>query len=572
MSDSIVLNVFSVNLYKVAVLVDLVRNQRRVVGNDDQFAGSGEVSVIVVELEEGVSLSIHLASDCFVVSGGQIKPHGLAGVHLNGEECLVSEIENSGAVLALSNFPDSRGRSVVGPGEVYGLNVVVSVGTRYPNFVGLVVASVVSYVYVVSQGLFVNSLPGVFQLNLEVYSVWHDLIGVFLVGSVVVSGSFVQLSVINQLSNALGFLDEVDGPMFVNVAGVVTVVNHNFVVVSNFDVWFVNNIVGSFFLSQVDGNGYVFDLSRFASFSHLGQFVIDFLNQIIKILSLLSEGLAVYDSFSGLNGSLNQVAILVLYLNGSWDVIQLSCSLNIASYSTFSLSTNYNCAVIFSYNITVYCQAISRIYNNLDGARLVSSRSSFTKGILILRFTECEGKSRSISNRIIRNTVYGLSVVCTDINPRLMSFHIGTPISTHLNFNIANIFFNLDNFTRRWILGFVPFDKVRLIQSDAAYSVSAIFTFFVGVVPYILIVSIQRHPDGVAWLEVNRLAVVQSGRSFLNDVAIFVGYKQLAIELEVGRPVCFVLRASAIGNGESVRAHAKYHSRSQCYGKYFFFG
>lgn len=46
MSDSVVLNVFSVNLYKVAVLVDFVRNQGGVVGNDDQFAGSGEVSIV----------------------------------------------------------------------------------------------------------------------------------------------------------------------------------------------------------------------------------------------------------------------------------------------------------------------------------------------------------------------------------------------------------------------------------------------------------------------------------------------------------------------------------------------
>ena len=85
----------------------------------------------------------------------------------------------------------------------------------------------------------------------------------------------------------------------------------------------------------------------------------------------------------------------------------------------------------------------------------------------------------------------------------------------------------------RWGFFLIAWDEVGLVQSDAAYSVSAIFTFFVGVVPYILIVSIQRHPDGVAWLEVNRLAVVQRGGSFLDDVAVFVGYKQLAVELEV---------------------------------------
>src|SRR5699024_3745935 len=130
--------------------LDFVRNQGGVVGNDDQFASSGEVSVVVVEFVEGVSLSIHLASDCFVISGGQVEVHGLAGVHLNGEERFVSEVEYSGAVLALLNLPQLSLSSVVGPGEVNIFPIVVYIGTRYPNFVGLVVlVVVVSNVYVV---------------------------------------------------------------------------------------------------------------------------------------------------------------------------------------------------------------------------------------------------------------------------------------------------------------------------------------------------------------------------------------------------------------------------------------
>ena len=110
----------------------------------------------------------------------------------------------------------------------------------------------------------------------------------------------------------------------------------------------------------------------------------------------------------------------------------------------------------------------------------------------------------------------------------------------------------------------------HIVQFDRADSFVTIGAFGPFSIINFLIFSIQRHPDNVTWLEVNRLVVVQSGGSFLNDVAVFVGYKQLAIELEFIRPVCFVARASAVGNGESVSAHAKYHSRSQCYGKYFF--
>ena len=107
-------------------------------------------------------------------------------------------------------------------------------------------------------------------------------------------------------------------------------------------------------------------------------------------------------------------------------------------------------------------------------------------------------------------------------------------------------------------------------QFNAAYCIDSIRTWFVVSIVYELIVSVQRHPDNVTWLEVYGFAVVQRSGSFLNDVAIFVGYKQFTIKFEVARPISLVVRASAVGNSKSVSAHAKYHSRSQCYGKYFF--
>ena len=107
-------------------------------------------------------------------------------------------------------------------------------------------------------------------------------------------------------------------------------------------------------------------------------------------------------------------------------------------------------------------------------------------------------------------------------------------------------------------------------QFNVAYCVDSVRTWFVVSIVYELIISVQRHPDNVTWFEVNVFVVVQLGGSFLNDVAIFVGYKQFTVKFEVARPISLVVRASAVGNSKSVSAHAKYHSRSQCYGKYFF--
>ena len=112
--------------------------------------------------------------------------------------------------------------------------------------------------------------------------------------------------------------------------------------------------------------------------------------------------------------------------------------------------------------------------------------------------------------------------------------------------------------------------KLFLVQFDSVDSFNFVFAFTPVSVIGQLIISVQRHPDNVAWFEVNGFVIVQLGGSFFNDVAVFVGYKQFTIKFEVVRPISLVVRASAVGNSKSVSAHAKYHSRSQCYGKYFF--
>ena len=101
-------------------------------------------------------------------------------------------------------------------------------------------------------------------------------------------------------------------------------------------------------------------------------------------------------------------------------------------------------------------------------------------------------------------------------------------------------------------------------------SFDIIFALGVRRIINLLMISVQRHPDNVTWLEVNGLVVVQSGGSVGDDVAVFVGYEQFAIKTEVFRPICLVVGTAIVGNGERANAHAKYHSRSQCYGKYFF--
>ena len=118
----------------------------------------------------------------------------------------------------------------------------------------------------------------------------------------------------------------------------------------------------------------------------------------------------------------------------------------------------------------------------------------------------------------------------------------------------------------------VAFRKTEfaVIQSNIADSIYIVFAFRPVSVIGQLIVSVQRHPDNVTWFEVNVFVVVQLGGSFLNDVAVFVGYKQFTIKFEVVRPISLVIGSAVVGNSKSVSAHAKYHSRSQCYGKYFF--
>ena len=75
------------------------------------------------------------------------------------------------------------------------------------------------------------------------------------VREVIVLGSFVQFSFFYQVSNAGGFFDQVDGPVLVNVAGVVTVaiLFNNVIITKDFVIcyqtvafYFYNFTVGSF--------------------------------------------------------------------------------------------------------------------------------------------------------------------------------------------------------------------------------------------------------------------------------------------------------------------------------------
>ena len=255
MSDCVVFYVLSVNFYQFAIF-DGVWYQGLVVGSDQQGAGSGEVSVFVVEFVEAVSFNVHFASDGFVVSGGQVEVHGLFGVHFNGEECFVSEVEYSVAAFAFANFPQFSYGSIVGPVEVYVFEVVVSVGAFNPYFVGLFAGLVVSNVYIVFNGFFVNELPGVFQSNLYVYSVSNDVSIESGVRSYVSSSSSVQLSFSNQLFDFGGrTFDQVDGPVLVDFAGVVVIVFFNAGV-----AWFTSFVIGAILAN--DGNGYIIVISK----------------------------------------------------------------------------------------------------------------------------------------------------------------------------------------------------------------------------------------------------------------------------------------------------------------------
>ena len=87
---------------------------------------------------------------------------------------------------------------------------------------------------------------------------------------------------------------------------------------------------------------------------------------------------------------------------------------------------------------------------------------------------------------------------------------------------------------------------------------------------YFLIFSVQRHPDNVTWFEVYCFVVVDSSCCVSDDVTVFVCYKQRTIKCKTFWPRCCVVGSCVVGNSKSVSAHAKYHSRSHSYGKYFF--
>ena len=346
------------------------------------------------------------------------------------------------------------------------------------------------------------------------------------------------------------------------------VVSHDFVLISRVDVWFVDNIVGAFDLSQVNGNNSIVPSYGLASINHLLELLIyvvdEFLNFVTIVHVFDSVGLAVDSCFRRLNSSLYFLIIRVNNYNSFWNSNQFWGNSSLSRITSNRFSTKYsiiyrNCHSIarrieiicfFYFNSYRFCSIVSGINICIKQSIVFGNRNSD----IDFCFVTIKGDSRSIKCLITNSNSW---------------YTCSTPSSLKLNLNVSStsqIFYT----TQSRIGSCLPQIKIRFIQLYTLDSVLSIGTLGPGVLPLILIVGIQRHPDNVTWLEVNRLAVVQLGGGFLNDVTIFVGYKQLAIELEVGRPVCFVIRASAILNSKSVSAHAQYHSRSQCYGKYFF--
>ena len=178
-------------------------------------------------------------------------------------------------------------------------------------------------------------------------------------------------------------------------------------------------------------------------------------------------------------------------------------------------------------------------------------------------------KGQSVRNgNAVNCAFFGQSSIALFVEARhsvafVVFFLVLFPVIINKNPNSIAILLNVEFFVS-------SFRELRISQLDGVDSFNFIFAFAPVSVVGQLIISVQRHPDNVTWLEVYGFAVVQLGGSFLNDVAIFVGYKQFTVKFEVARPISLVVRASAVGNSKSVSAHAKYHSRSQCYGKYFF--
>ena len=451
MSYCVVLNIVSFNCNEVAVFVDFVWNQGSIVRNDHQSASSGEVSVFVVEFEEGISFCIHFASDSFVVSCAEVEVHCFAFVHFYCEECFVSEIESSCA--AFFSFPDSCFGSVVCPLEVNCLGCW-SIFTGNPYLVGLV-TSIVSYVYIVFHVYGVFQFPFFLQGNFYVYAIYNEVFCVFAVGFNIYWSSFVEFSFFNDLFSITSIFDQVDGPVLVDVASVV-VVRCNFISID----WFADRFIST--------------INAFFNYSDVSIFCTLFSKSLFEC----------------------------------WFRFITSTS-NVVFCSSIIISTvDFNC--------------ISLIY-------------------FILIFTgSCFAGS------------YFDLIISYWCNYRLIISNL-FPVTIFILINL-----------------FAEFFYGECYISFNSFVISRLCAFFVFMIINCLIFSKQRHPDNVTWLEINRFAVVQLCGGFFDDVAIFVCYKQGTIKLEFFWPISLFIGACAVGNSKSVSAHAKYHSRSHSYGKYFF--
>ena len=124
------------------------------------------------------------------------------------------------------------------------------------------------------------------------------------------------------------------------------VVSHDFVLISRVDVWFVDNIVGSFDLSQVNGNNSVVPSYGLASINHLLELLIYVVDEFLNFVSIVhvfdGVGLAVDSCFRRLNSSLYFLIIRVNNYNSFWNSKQFWSNSRTASNSTLSIGTNYS--------------------------------------------------------------------------------------------------------------------------------------------------------------------------------------------------------------------------------------
>ena len=224
-------------------------------------------------------------------------------------------------------------------------------------------------------------------------------------------------------------------------------------------------------------------------------------------------------------------------------------------------------------------QAVSVIYNTIDFVSFYLTVGSFSYSycIFLTKFRSynveefvCIGII-DIANFNSVNTICQSQVIHVQLQESFWS------LITMIEYNAAfGNFKVVNNYLTTW--GVSNVYSISRFAGHRACCINNYFTSFMSIIfgfvslnrVIFLIVCIQRHPDNIAWLEINIFIIIDVGCCIGDDIAVFVGYKQGTIEFEVGRPISLVVGTCVVLDSESVSAHAQYHSRCQSYGKYFF--